>query len=103
MTEKTRKRRKLKIETINWVEVLGDKAWLAVEVAPRLGVAPLTCRRLLRMAYVVGSLDRQNKGRYKYYITSERYRKMIKRREEEAKKQTEDSSVSSPSSIETIV
>jgi len=93
---KTRKRRKLKIESINWIDLLGEQAWLAEELAPRLGVKPLTCRRLLRMAYVVGSLERNKKGRYIYYIVSERYKVLIRRREEERAK-----SVSS--SVETIV
>ena len=97
------RRRKLKIETINWIELLGDQAWLPEEVHEKMKVAPLTCRRLLRMAYVVGSLDRHHFGRYKYYAVSDKYRRLVKRRAEEARKQTEMSSVSVASSVETIV
>jgi len=51
----------------NWRYLLGDKAWLTSELAPKMGLSPVCTRRYLRMAYYSRALVRKRWGRYWYY------------------------------------
>jgi len=78
------KRRRYKFETIDWKKLLGKKeAWTAQELAPKLGLSPITVRRLLRTAANIGLLEVKQVGRYKYYalVTENTEQKLEKEQE----------------------
>jgi len=57
----------------DWQEILGDQAWLAKELADKLGMHIMTLRRYLRFAEHAGKLLVFRKGRYKFYVTKEAF------------------------------
>ena len=66
----------------NWVEIMDDKAWLAEELAQKLGMHPMTLRRYLRIYTNIGVLICHKIGRYKYYAVRKRYEEWKRKRSE---------------------
>ena len=59
----------------NWKEILGNQAWLARELAEKLGMNIMTMRRYLRFAERAGTLIVHKHGKLKYYAGRELYEK----------------------------
>jgi len=63
-----RKGRKRKI--IQWEEIMVRKAWLANELARKIGLSMRACRRYLIVSTGSGRLLRKPFGRYMYYAVA---------------------------------
>ena len=53
----------------DWNKLLEGEAWRAKEIAEKIGMQIMTCRRYIRMAVAAGRLIVLKTGRYKYYVT----------------------------------
>ena len=72
----------------DWKEILGDKAWLAEELAEKIGMHVMTLRRYLRFATNAGVLIEQRYGRYKYYATREAWEEYLKKKRSETRSES---------------
>ena len=68
----------MKRKQFNWKEILGHKAWTAQEIADKLGMHILTCRRYLRFAERARVLVVKKYGRIKYYAVREYVEEALK-------------------------